>query len=316
LFDRLIGLPARRIGLLDRRGAELIDDHSSNQLPDYPITQLPDSRVPGVIGRRARLEIEFDTRRGRTVIAHAYAEPPFRIGAFDLDDAAYVIVVCSGPGVFAGDALCQSIRVRSGAHAVMTSQSALQVHPGPAAPAAVRHEYRLDPDAELFCHWDPVIPFAGASISQQFEIDADATSRLYWSDAVMAGRLSRGEAWQFETLAHELRLRVGGALTYLERYRVAPGDRAPTAAWIAGDAGYFATAIVKHARAGGDAAEALHRRFEGLANARVAADAIEPGLLVARTTASNGATFARVRAAIRRFAAESIFERPNLVGRK
>jgi len=249
-------------------------------------------------------------------VAHAYAEPPFRIGAFDLDDAAYVIVVCSGPGVFAGDALRQSIRVRAGARAVLTSQSALQVHPGHAAPATIRHEYRLDPDAELHCHWDPVIPFAGASVSQQFDIDADATSRLYWSDALMAGRLGRGEAWQFEAFAHELRLCVAGALTYLERFRVTPRDRALTAPWMAGDAGYFATTLVKHGRVDAATAEALHRPFENLPASRVAVDAIESGLLVARLIAANGATFARVRAALRRTAVESIFGRPNLLGRK
>ena len=32
-----------------------------------------------------------------------------------------------------------------------------------------------------------------------------------------AGRVSRGEAWQFHSLAHELRLRVGPRLVYLER---------------------------------------------------------------------------------------------------
>ena len=249
-------------------------------------------------------------------MAHAYAEAPSRIGAFDLDDAAYVIVVCSGPGVFAGDALRQSIRVRSGARAVLTSQSALQVHPGHAAPAAIQHAYRLDPDAELHCHWDPVIPFAGASVSQQFDIDADATSRLYWSDALMAGRLGRGEAWQFEAFAHELRLRVGGALAYLERFRVTPRHRALTAPWMAGDAGYFATTLVKHGRVDAAAAEALHRRFDNLPAARLAVDAIESGLLVARLIASSGATFAGARAALRRAAVESIFGRPNLLGRK
>jgi urease accessory protein UreH len=297
-------------------GAELIADHSTNQFPDDQITQLPDSRVPAAVGRCARLEIEFDTRRGRTIISHAYAEPPFHIGAFDLDDAAYVIVVCSGPGVFAGDALRQSIRVRSGARAVLTSQSALQVHPGHAAPAVVRHEYRLDRDAELLCHWDPVIPFPGAAISQQFDIEADATSRVYWSDALMAGRLGRGEAWQFESFAHELRLRVGGALTYLERFGVTPRDRALTAPWVAGEAGYFATTLVKHARADAGAAEALHRRFENLPAARVAIDAPDPGLLVARVIASSGATFASARAALRQATVESIFRRPNLLGRK
>jgi len=135
--------------------------------------------VPAVIGREARLELVFEARRGRTILAHSYAEPPFRVGrAFELGDAAYLIVVCSGPGIFAGDSLRQSIRVARGARAVLTSQSALQVHPSgassAAAPAVVHHAYAVEEDAELHCHWDPVIPFAGARLEQRLRAEKTA----------------------------------------------------------------------------------------------------------------------------------------------
>ena len=200
-----------------------------------------DVREGSAIGRRARLELEFATRHGRTVIVHSYAEPPFRVRSFDMAGAAGVIIVCSGPGVFPGDRLQQSIHVGPGARALLTSQAALQVHPGNGPPAAIRHEYRVDGDGELQCHWDPMIPFTASSVSQQFCIDADAGSRLYWSDAMMAGRLGRGEAWQFAEVGHDLQLRIGGELKYLERFRLAPRERPLARPWIAGGAGYFAT---------------------------------------------------------------------------
>ena len=194
--------------------ARLSDDarrQSPNQLPDYPINQLLDLRSASAIGRRARLELVFEARGGRTVIARAYAEPPFRIGrSFDVDGAAYVILVCSGPGVFAGDALDLSIRVRPGARVILASQSALQVHPSAAStPALIRHRYVVEEDGELQAHWDPVIPFAGARLDQRFELQIDEPSRLYWSDALMSGRVDRAETWSFDCVAHELRLRVG-----------------------------------------------------------------------------------------------------------
>src|SRR5437899_10892832 len=127
----------------------------------------------------------------------------------------------------------------------------------------------------------------------------------------MAGRLGRGEAWQFEAFAHELRLRVAGALTYLERFRVTPRDRALTAPWMAGDAGYFATTLVKHGRVDAGAAEALHRRFENLPAARLAGDAIESGLLVARLLASNGAAVGGLRQGTPRIADHATSSRPN-----
>jgi urease accessory protein len=294
---------------------------SPNQLPDYPITQLPDSRAPQVIGRSARLELRFERRGDRTILAHSYAEPPFRIGrAFDLDGAAYVILVTSGPGIFGGDSLRQSVHVGPGARVVLTSQSALQVHPAsparPAAPALLHHRYLVDEDAELQCQWDPVIPFAGSRLDQRFDIQIADSSRLYWTDALMAGRVSRGECWEFASLAHELRLRVGSAVAYLERYRVNPADRGIARQWMAGAATYFATVLVRHPAATPEAAEALYRHMTHTAGVNAGVDLVEPGLVAGRLMDTNGASFGRARASYRTFALESIFGGLERVPRK
>jgi len=333
-----------------------------------------DERAACAVGRTARLELVFERRRGRTIIAHAYVEPPFRIGqSFAIDDAAYVIVVCSGPGVFAGDTLRQLIHVERGARVVLTSQSALQVHP-PAlqvrlkpdatepvrlkpdattydrvnrdtdgacgesdrahdsqpyevsgfsrtddrdsTAAMVHHEYLVDEDAELHCHWDPVIPFAGAALVQEFDLVLHASSRLYWSDALMSGRATRGEMWRFRELAHTLRLRIGGSLKYLERYRLTPADRSVTRRWVADEANYFATTLVHHPRVMSDEVEALHRQLETLNGARAAVDLLEPQLMLARVMAAHGPPFTAARAAIRRALVDAVFQNPALAGRK
>jgi urease accessory protein len=297
------------------------------------IARLPDSRAGGSIGRAARLELVFERRRERTVLAHAYAEPPFRIGrAFDLDGAAYVILVCSGPGVFAGDRLRQSIHVGRGARVVLTSQSALQVHPAgralsttPARPALVHHDYLVEDEGELHCHWDPVIPFAGARLDQRFDLRIADSSRLYWSDALMAGRVSCGETWRFLSLAHELRLLIGSRLAYLERYTLMvapsapelrrPSDRAIERPWMCGQASYLATALVHHTRATTGIADALQRGLAELA-ADGGVDLIAPKLLLARLLAQNGAPFGRARASYRAAVLETIFGGQELAGRK
>src|SRR6185295_7161393 len=298
--------------------------------PRSPLDQNPasfgdrqpsDRRDRSEIGRSARLELVFEARHGRTVLAHSYAEPPFRVGrAFELGDAAHVIVVCSGPGIFAGDSLRQSVRVGSGACVVLTSQSALQVHPSAdsscALPAALHHTYAVADDAELHCHWDPVIPFAAARLDQRFEIQIAESSRLYWSDAVMAGRVCRGEAWRFASLAHELRLRIGAPLAYLERYTVAPEDRALRRPWLAGEACYLATALVRHPDVTTDRVEALHRHVAELSGVDGAVDLVAARLAVARFMARDGASFGRARTSYRAAALRSIFDRPEFVARK
>lgn len=270
------------------------------------------------MGRDARLELTFERRDGRTVVAHAYAEPPFRIGpSVDVADAAYLIVVCSGPGVFAGDALRQSIHVKSGARVVLTSQSALQVHPSAApSPAIVHHQYRVDDDGELHCQWDPVIPFADARLHQRFDLDVARRARLYWSDALMSGRASRGEAWRFRELAHELRLQIDGRLTYLERYQLRPAERSLDRTWIAGDANYVATTLVHHRAATREVAEALQASIPASADLRAGVDLIDDTLLLARLTAASGVPFSAARRVVRRFAVEEIFNHPELADRK
>jgi urease accessory protein len=280
----------------------------------------PDSRPLSAIGRSARLELVFERRGARTTIAHAYAEPPFRIGrSFDVDGAAYVILVCSGPGIFAGDALTLSIHVGSGARVMLTSQSALQVHPSAAiSPAVIRHHYLVDEAGELQAHWDPVIPFAAARLDQRFELQIGETSRLYWSDALMSGRVSRAETWRFDSLAHELRLRVGTALRYLERYTLAPHERAIAHPWVAGGTHYAATALVHHERATTDTAESLQRAIEAAVgeSVHVGVDLVDPRLLVGRLLGSCGAPFSAARASYQRLVLGSIFDRPDQVLRK
>ena len=290
-------------------------DQFPNQLPNYPITRLPDSRPPAAIGRRARLELVFARRGGRTVVAHAYAEPPLRVGpTFDIDDAVYVIVVCTGPGVFGGDALSVRVTVEPGARAILTSQSALQAHPGGGV-AMLEQVYRVAHEGELHCHWDPLIPFAGARVAQRFEIQADEGSRVYWSDALMSGRTSRGEMWRFDELRHDLALRAPRA-GYRERFRIRPAERDPTRRWIAGAANYFATLVVHDARVGCADADDLHRLLAEESGAAAGADLLGEGLLVARLTAASGPPFARARAAARAFTLDRIFHAPQFAGRK
>jgi urease accessory protein len=271
-----------------------------------------------VIGRHARLELAFACRGGRTVLTHAYAEPPLRIGrTFDIDGAAYLILVCSAPGIFAGDSLHQYVTVGRGARVLLASQSALQVHPTAAiAPAAVHYDYRVEDDGELHCQWDPVIPFAGASLVQRVSLQVAGRSRFYWSDALMSGRASRGESWRFASVDHELRLEVEGSLRYLERYAVRPATRQPSSSWRWGDAHYAGTTIVYHEEATLALAERLHRELIGIAGVSTGVDLADRRLLVARFLAAGGAPFARARSTFRDGALDAVFGTPALVVRR
>jgi urease accessory protein UreH len=274
-----------------------------------------DGRAPSVVGRHARLELVFEYRSGRTVLAHAYTEPPFRITrSFDVDGAAYVILMSSAPGVFAGDCLRHRVTVGRGARALIHSQSALQVHPTDAPCAAeVHHDYHVDEDADLLCHWDPSIPFADARLVQRINVQLADSSRLYWSDGLMSGRVSRAETWKFQSIDHELRVRIGAALGYLERYRLMPETRHADRPWVAGSADFIGTTIVRHEAATPERLEAVQRRLDG-AGVATAVDLVDPALnlLVGRFMGASGVAWQRARAACRDAVLELLFANPAL----
>jgi urease accessory protein len=312
-----------------RAPLRIVDDGSPERLALQPLEeargwgarpfQASDCRATPTIGRHARLELAFERRRGRTVLARSYAEPPFRVArTFDLDGAAYVILVCAGPGIFGGDVLTSSIHVGGGARVVLASQAALQAHPASVsdAPAVLRHAAVVEDDGELHCQWDPLIPFAGARVDQQFDIQISPGGRLYWSDAVLAGRVSRGEAWRFTSLAHALSLRIGSRIAYLERYAIAPADRAVARTWIGASCTHFATALIAHPAATRETVERLHAHLARVPDVVAAVDLVEPSLAIARFMASDGASFGAVRASYREWTLASIFQRPELRGRK
>ena len=253
------------------------------------------------------------------MLARSYAEPPFRVGpALDADGAAYLIIVCAGPGVFGGDDLRQSIHVGRGARVVLTSQSALQIHPSiDASTATLRHEYRVDEDGELHADWDPAIPFAGARLDQRIAIDLADGARLFWSDALLAGRAGRGEAWRFASLSHELRLHARGALAYLERYALTPDGRM-TRAWVAGKATHSGTTLVAHPGATPAAAAELHASLQSsyAPDVMTAVDCLQDGLILTRLLSASGNRFASAREMLRIRSLPSIFGRAAVPKRK
>ena len=259
-----------------------------------------DRRAVADVGRDARLELVFSVRGGRTVLTHAYAEPPFRIGwVFREGGSARMILPWSAPGVFGGDRLEQLIRVERGASVCLASPAALQAHPSSTGEIArMRTTVEVEDGADLRCHWDPLIPFPGARLSQRIEVRLSPDTAFYWSDAFMGGRESRGEGWTFDALEHELSVTRGEALTYLERYRLEPSARSLTSPWVAADACYFGTVVVSGHR--WHIPDSLQRdlsTFEGL---RGAVDTIDSHFTLMRLMASRGTNFHDARALVRR----------------
>jgi urease accessory protein len=257
----------------------------------------PDNRAAADVGRRARLELRFVARGGKTTLADAYAEPPFRVGrAFAEADGLHMIMASSAPGIFGGDYLEQTIHVEPGARVRLTSQSALQAHASRGGQTAtLRSRYIVNEGAALSCFWDPLIPFPHARLDQRVEIEIGNGSRLSWNDGFMAGREARGERWRFASLAHQLRVVRNGTLAYLERFRLEPDAAALANTWLASKCCYFGSAIVSADEADAELAERAHNRIASFHRVHGAVDCTEPHLLLIRLMAEEGPPFHAAR---------------------
>jgi urease accessory protein len=264
--------------------------------PQGPAGRRDDRPLP-VVGRHARLDLAFLYRNGRTVLAEAYAEPPFRVGRwFAEGEGLHMILASSAPGVFGHDRLQQTVRVGCGARVRLTSQSAMQVHPSlEGATAHLLSSYRVEDGAHLHCDWHPLIPFAAARIDQRIDVNIAGGGCLYWSDALMSGRQARGERWKFASLAHEIAVYRDGCLEYLERYRIQPAEVDVSRRWAAGDASYLGTTLMSGRRIEAGAAERLHIGLGRLAGVRAAADLLDDRLLLVRLLSAFGPAFHEAR---------------------
>jgi urease accessory protein UreH len=265
-----------------------------------------DRRETPQVGRTARLELVFTLKGGRTVLTHAYAEPPFRAGrCFPDGDGLHMILASSAPGIFGGDTLTQTVVVEKGARVRLSSQSAAQLHPAPDAAAAdLRSTYEVADGARLQCRWDPLIPFAGAVLDQRIAIALAPSAELLWSDALMSGRSGRGERWQFGSVGHELRVSRAGVLEYLERYRLSPVEEAVDRPWRTADAQFFGTMIASGRAVDGGEPERLSCAIECAGGVRIAADRLADALLVVRLMSQSGARFHDARSLIQRMVLE------------
>jgi urease accessory protein len=125
-----------------------------------------------------------------------------------LDDPAAVVSLLNPTGgVLGGDRLATDLILGDGAHAVLTTPSATRIYRTAGEPAL--QTVRLSLGAGAIAEWVPdhTIPSAGAALRQRFDVEVGDGARLILIDAFAAGRVARGEAWQFALLDSALTVR-------------------------------------------------------------------------------------------------------------
>ena len=196
------------------------------------------------VGRDGRLTVGFERRGARTIVTRCRYTLPLQVLApIALGDAAAVVSVLNPTGgLVGGDTLDIDIAVGGEAHACLTTPSATKVYRASGTAATQNITIRLAPGARLEWVPDHTIPHAGAAFRQRFLAEVDDGATLVVVDAFAAGRIARGEAWQFALLDSTLSVADRSGPIVHDRFVLRDGG--PSGLGITERRPYFATVFV------------------------------------------------------------------------
>lgn len=261
-------------------------------------------------GWRARLDLGFERRGARTVLAERRHDGPLVVQKAlhpEGEDVCHAIVVHPPAGIAGGDDLSIAVRAGAGAHALLTTPGAGKWYRSAGAWARQRVEIEAQPGSCV--EWLPqeTILFDGSRADIGWEVRLAADARLVAWDILCLGRRGSGERHATGHARLETRVLRDGRLAWLERGRLAPGARVAAAAAGLGGRSVAGTLVA----AGGAIDDALVSACRAVAP-REGEGAVTrlPGLLVARYRGDEG------EAAREYFAALWERVRPAVAGRE
>jgi urease accessory protein len=175
--------------------------------------------------RKAKLELTFAVREGKTYIAHQSTTTPLKIWRpFDVDDGRVLVqIVNVSPGMMAGDHYRLEFNLQANSKVVLVNQSATKLHQmseGLSAKQTV--SIRLEDNAELEYYPGLTIPFPDAAFEQSVNIELSERAKFSFLESWAMGRIERGEALQFRRLSSRLRLKRSGKLVYADALELCP----------------------------------------------------------------------------------------------
>jgi len=162
----------------------------------------PAPLAPARVGRDGALRLRFERRGSATIVTGCrYTLPLQALAPVALDDPSAVVSILNPTGgLVGGDRLSIDVEATTGAHAVLTTPSATRVYRTDGEDATQSVKIAIGPRAAVEWVPDHTIPFAGSAFRQTLDVEMDETARLILVDAFSAGRVGRGEAWQFALL--------------------------------------------------------------------------------------------------------------------
>jgi urease accessory protein len=203
-------------------------------------------------GWRASLELSFDRRADKTVLARSRHFGPLRVQRPfypERNGTCHVYVLHPPGGVASGDQLRVELALEADACALLTTPGATKLYRSRGAEAHIVQRMSLAEGACL--EWLPqeTIVFDGAEASLETQIDLAPGAVYAGWEIVCLGRPACGESFERGRLRSALRLRRGGRLRYAERGDYLGGGPVLSQPWGLGGAPVFGLFVLADERA-------------------------------------------------------------------
>lgn len=206
----------------------------------------PSSSHPDRVGRDGFLGLRFQQRAGRTTLAQCRFKLPLQAltPAVLADGTTYLMLLNPTGGVVGGDFLLTQIVQEADTRVCLTTPSATRVYRTGTQAAVQETHIAVGERARLEYLPDHLIPYRDSEFRQSLQVEMETgSSALFW-DALAAGRVARGERWEFHEVDSRIEISLRGQTAFLNRTRIRPAEVNPKRLGFSEGFNYMATLVI------------------------------------------------------------------------
>lgn len=198
--------------------------------------------VEQTAARLGHASLTVEVVSGESAITSAFATSPLKLlTPRPRDRSVWAFSSSFGGGLVAGDQTRLDLRLGPGARAFLGTQASTKIYRNPSLlPSGHETHATLGPGSLLVFAPDPVQAFAGSSYTQRQEFHLAPDANLVLVDWFSAGRVARGERWEFRHFFSRNEVFRDGERTFLDALRLDPADGPLASAHRAGRFNCFA----------------------------------------------------------------------------
>lgn len=182
---------------------------------------------------RARLELGFTQRHGRTVLSHRKHIGPLIVQRpfYPEGGTCHVYLVHPPGGIVGGDQVALEANLHAGSHALITTPAATRFYRAGPHPAALLQQQLTVRDATL--EWLPqeTIVFDGAKAINRTLVNLHGSARFAGWEVTCLGRPENRERLLHGSLSQDIQLHLDGKPVLLDRLRLQGGSPALDSRW-------------------------------------------------------------------------------------